>query len=38
MLDVSPMTVDEFREKAAAMLKAHIAWGKQVFPFITAND
>ena len=37
MLDVSPMTVEEFKEGAIQMLQAHIEWGEQVFPFITAN-
>lgn len=37
MVDVSPMTVDQFKAFAIKMLEAHIEWGKQVFPFITAN-
>jgi hypothetical protein len=37
MMDVSPLTVDEFKTRAIAMLEAHIDWGKQVFPFISAN-
>ena len=35
MVDVSPLTVDEFRMRAIAMLEAHIAWGKMVLPFKT---
>jgi hypothetical protein len=31
MVDVSPLTVDEFRMRAIAMLEAHIAWGKMMF-------
>jgi hypothetical protein len=38
MVDVSPLTVDEFKTRAIAMLEAHIAWGEMVFPFIKAND
>jgi hypothetical protein len=37
MVDVSPMTVKEFKESAIKMLEAHIEWGKRVFPFISAN-
>lgn len=38
IVDVSPMTVDEYRARAIAMLEAHIAWGEMVFPFIKANS
>ena len=37
IVDVSPLTADEFKQWAIGELKAHIEWGKQVFPFITAN-
>ena len=32
------MTVDQFKAAAIKMLEAHIEWGKQVFPFISANS
>lgn len=34
MVDVSPLTVNEFKTRAIAMLEDHIAWGEIVFPFI----
>jgi hypothetical protein len=37
LVDVSPLTVEEFKTRAIAMLEAHIAWGEMVFPFIKAN-
>lgn len=37
MLDVSPLTVGEFKSRTIAMLEDHIEWGKRVFPFISAN-
>ena len=34
MVDVSPLTVSEFKTRAIAMLEAHMAWVEIVFPSI----